>query len=231
MGFALQFADDAMRLVRPGLRRASLAAHCCGVTPPHSPRGGLGTKFARYFRYRAGILRLKFFSFADSKSHMDRNKFYVTVSRAKSDVTILTDDIDKLHKNAQEWCHKVTSDNFIHDLEDEISENHYKTVGSDYRDEVQRAIDLQHLANVSHAIIAKRNRNKSFDELSLEHLPCLSDFKPQAETQKNDVKIEVPAKTIDTPPPVTNNSTKPIVTAPKPKPKRIEQKQKPVFSR
>ena len=45
---------------------------------------------------------------ADSKSHMNRNKFYVTVSRAKSDVTILTDDVDKLQKNAQEWCHKVT---------------------------------------------------------------------------------------------------------------------------
>ena len=38
---------------------------------------------------------------ADSKSYMDRNKFYVTVSRAKSDVTILTDDVDKLQKNAQ----------------------------------------------------------------------------------------------------------------------------------
>ena len=83
---------------------------------------------------------------ADSNSHMDRNKFYVTVSRAKSDVTIFTDDVDKLQKNAQEWCHKVTSDDFIHDLEDDIAENHYKTVGSDYRDEVQRAIDLQHLA-------------------------------------------------------------------------------------
>ena len=168
---------------------------------------------------------------ADSKSHMDRNKFYVTVSRAKSDVTILTDDIDKLHKNAQEWCHKVTSDDFIHDLEDEITENHYKTVGSDYRDEVQRAIDLQHLANVSPAIIAKRNHNKSFDDLSLEHLPCLSDFQPQPEIQKNDVKIEVPAKTIDTPSSTIDKSIKPIVTAPKPKPKKIEQKQKPVFSR
>ena len=168
---------------------------------------------------------------ADSNSHMDRNKFYVTVSRAKSDVTILTDDVDKLQKNAQDWCHKVTSDDFIHDLEDEIEENHYKTVGSDYRDEVQRAIDLQHLANVSPAIIAKRNRNKSFDELSFEHLPCLSDFQPQSEIQKNDVKIEVPAKTIDTPSSTIDKSIKPIVTAPKPKPKKIEQKQKPVFSR
>ena len=162
---------------------------------------------------------------------MDRNKFYVTVSRAKSDVTIFTDDVDKLQKNAQEWCHKVTSDDFIHDLEDEIAENHYKTVGSDYHDEVQRAIDLQHLANLSPAIIAKRNRNKSFDELSLEHLPCLSDFQHQPEIQKNNVKIEVPEKTIDTPPPVIDNSTKPVITALKPKPKKIEQKQKPVFSR
>ena len=168
---------------------------------------------------------------ADSKSHMDRNKFYVTVSRAKSDVTILTDDVDKLQKNAQEWCHKVTSDDFIHNLEDEIAENHYKTAGSDYRDEVQRAIDLQNLANVSPAVIAKRNRNKSFDDLSFEYLPCLSDFQPQPEIQKNDVKIEVPAKTIDTSPPIIDNSIKPIVTAHKPKSKKFEQKQKPVFSR
>ena len=147
---------------------------------------------------------------------MDRNKFYVTVSRAKSDVTILTDDVDKLQKNAQEWCHKVTSDDFIHDLEDEIAENHYKTIGSDYRDEVQRAIDLQNLANFSPAIIAKRNRNKSFDDLSFEHLPCLSDFKLQPEIQKIDVKIEVPVKTID-------NSIKPIVTAHKPKSKKLNK--------
>ena len=129
---------------------------------------------------------------------MDRNKFYVTVSRAKSDVTILTDDIEKLQKNAQEWCHKVTSDDFTHSLEDEIAENHYKTVGSDYRDEVQRAIDLQHLANLSPAIIAKRNRNKSFDDLSFEHLPCFLDLQPQPEIQRNEVKVEVPTKTIDT---------------------------------
>ena len=76
---------------------------------------------------------------------------------------------------------------------------------------MQRAIDIQNLANVSPAIIAKRNRNKSFDDLSFEHLPCLSDFQPQPEIQKNEIK--------------------PIVTAPKPKPKKIEQKQKPVFSR
>ena len=39
----LQFVDDAFRLARPGLRRASLATHYCGATPPHSPKGGLGT--------------------------------------------------------------------------------------------------------------------------------------------------------------------------------------------
>jgi len=89
---------------------------------------------------------------------MDRNKFYVTVSRAKSDVTILTDDIDKLQKNAQDWCHKVTSDDFIHNLEDEIEQNQSKTVGSDYRDKFQRAIDLQELVKLSPAIIAERNK-------------------------------------------------------------------------
>ena len=92
---------------------------------------------------------------------------------------------------------------------------------------MQRAIDLQNLANVSTAVIAKRNRNKSFDDLSFEHLPCLSDFKLQPEIQK----IEVPAKTIDTPKPVIDNSTKPVVTAPKTKSKKFEQKQKIVFSR
>ena len=96
---------------------------------------------------------------------------------------------------------------------------------------MQRAIDLQHLANLSPAIIAKRNRNKSFDDLSFEHLPCLSDLQSQPEIQKNDVKIEVPAKTIDTPSSTIDKSIKPIVTAPKPNPKKIEQKQNPVFSR
>ena len=96
---------------------------------------------------------------------------------------------------------------------------------------MQRAIDLQNLADVSPAIIAKRNRNKSFDELSFEHLPYFSDLQPQPEIQKNDVKIEVPAKTIDTPPPVIDNSTKPVVTAPKPKTKKIEQKRKSEFFR
>jgi len=162
-------------LVRPGLRPISLAAHCCGVTPPHSPRGGLGTKFARYFTYRAGILHLKFFSFADSKSHMDRNKFYVTVSRAKSDVTILTDDVDKLQKNAQEWCHKVTSDDFIHNLEDEIDENQTKIVGSDYKDKFQRAVDLQHLAELSPAVIAERNQiREKYGEVTWDKLPSFS---------------------------------------------------------
>ena len=132
----------------------------------------------------------------NSKSHMDRNKFYVTVSRDKSDVTILIDDIDKLQKNAQEWCHKVTSDDFIHNLEDEIAENHYKTVGSDYRDEVQRAIDLQHLADVSPVAIAEHNKiREKYGEVIWNKLPSffptfdsLRFSTPNQSTQKEKVK-------------------------------------------
>jgi len=123
---------------------------------------------------------------------MDRNKFYVSVSRAKSDVTILTDDIDKLHKNAQDWCHKVTSDDFIHDLEDEIAENQAKTVGSDYKDKFQRAIDLQNLAVLSPVAIAERNKiRERYGEVTWDKLPSFSptfDFlrfaTPNQSTQK-----------------------------------------------
>ena len=138
----------------------------------------------------------------DSKSHMDRNKFYVTVSRAKSDVTILTDDVDKLQKNAQEWCHKVTSDDFIHNLEDEIDENQAKIVGSDYKDKFQRAMDLQHLAELSPADIAKRNQiREKYGEVTWDKLPSFSsafdslrfDSSPQDKPIQKETAISTPS--------------------------------------
>ena len=147
---------------------------------------------------------------ADSKSHMDRNKFYVTVSRAKSDVTILTDDVDKLQKNAQDWCHKVTSDDFIHNLEDEIEENKAKIVGSDYKDKFQRAIDLQQLAELSPVDIAERNkiREKYGDgEVTWDKLPSFSSafdsLRFDSSTQNKSIQKET---VIRTPSPVQNQS-------------------------
>ena len=146
----------------------------------------------------------------DSKSHMDRNKFYVTVSRAKSDVTILTDDIDKLQKNAQEWCHKVTSDDFIHNLEDDIDENQTKTVGSDYKDKFQRAIDLQNLAELSPATIAERNQiREKYGEVTWDKLPSFSSafdsLRFDSSTQNKPIQKET---TISTPPPKQNQPVK-----------------------
>ena len=145
---------------------------------------------------------------ADSKSYMDRNKFYVTVSRAKSDVTILTDDVDKLQKNAQEWCHKVTSDDFIHDLEDDIAENQTKTVGSDYKDKFQRAIDLQHLAELSPVDIAERNQiREKYGEVTWDNLPSFSSafdsLRFDSSTQDKPIQKET---VIRTPSPVQNQS-------------------------
>ena len=81
---------------------------------------------------------------ADSRSHFDRNKFYVTVSRAKLDATIFTDDIQKLKKDAQAWSHKVTSDDFIQHLQEKIADNKTRVVNSDYIPKLQRAKNLQH---------------------------------------------------------------------------------------
>ena len=146
----------------------------------------------------------------DSKSHMDRNKFYVTVSRAKSDVTILTDDIDKLHKNAQEWCHKVTSDDFIHNLEDEIDENQTKIVGSDYKDKIRRDIDHQYLAELTHAHIAKRNQiREKYGEVTWDKLPSFSSafdsLRFDSSPQDKSIQKET---TIRTPPPKQNQPVK-----------------------
>ena len=46
--FTLQFAGGA-RVSPSWLRPAPQTAHCCGVTPPHSPRGGLGTHSGLHF--------------------------------------------------------------------------------------------------------------------------------------------------------------------------------------
>ena len=172
----------------------------------------------------------------DSKSHMDRNKFYVTVSRAKSDVTILTDDIDKLKKNAQEWCHKVTSDDFIHNLEDEIAENQTKTVSSDYKDKFQRAKDLQELTKLSPAIIAERNKiREKYGKVTWDNLPSFS-------SAFDSLRFAPPATTLTTPKPAENKviqliKTEPVVKSPvpsAPKPKKstqMEQKHSSGFFR
>ena len=150
---------------------------------------------------------------ADSKSHMDRNKFYVTVSRAKSDVTILTDDIDKLQKNAQEWCNKVTSDDFIHNLENDIEENQTKTIGSDYKDKFQRAAELQQLAQLSPATISERNKiREKYGEVTWDKLPSFSSafdsLRFDSSTQNKPMQKET---TISTPLPKQNQ---PINVAP-----------------
>ena len=173
---------------------------------------------------------------ADSKSHMDRNKFYVTVSRAKSDVTILTDDIEKLQKNAQDWCHKVTSDDFIHNLEDEIEQNQSKTVGSDYRDKFQRAIDLQQLAKFSPAIIAERNKiREKYGEVTWDKLPSYSPafdslrFAPPATAMTPPKPLQSkPSESIKTEPVAKS----PVPPAPKPKkPQKLQQERSSGFSR
>ena len=137
----------------------------------------------------------------DSKSHMDRNKFYVTVSRAKSDVTILTDDIEKLHKNAKEWCHKVTSDDFINSLKDKIEENKAKIVGSDYKDKFQRAVDLQNLSELSPVAIAERNKiREKYGEVTWDKLPSYFtifdslrfDFSTQNKLMQKETTISTP---------------------------------------
>ena len=176
---------------------------------------------------------------------MDRNKFYVTVSRAKSDVTILTDDIDKLQKNAQEWCHKVTSDDFIHNLEDEIEENQTKIVGSDYKDKFQRAVDLQHLAELSPADIAKRNQIRvKYGEVTWDKLPSFSPTfdslrfsTPNQSAQKEAMIKPTPSFQIESnkeEPVISHKSYSAIPVQPPPKPqksKKIEPKRNSGFSR
>ena len=176
---------------------------------------------------------------------MDRNKFYVTVSRAKSDVTILTDNVDKLQKNAQEWCHKVTSDDFIHNLEDEIDENQTKIVGNDYKNKFQRAIDLQNLAELSPVDIAERNQiREKYGEVTWDKLPSFSPTfdSLRFSTSNQSTQKETNIKTTPLP---QNESKKvePVIshkshsetsvqTLPKPqKSKKIEPKRNSGFSR
>ncbi len=109
---------------------------------------------------------------ADSHSHFDRNKFYVAVSRAKLDATIFTDDKEKLQKDAQSWCHKVTSDDFIHNLQSQIQENQSRILHSDYLSQSQRASLLQKKFYSPQLI--QRNRNLTRDEFDLPNIDNLS---------------------------------------------------------
>ncbi len=109
---------------------------------------------------------------ADSNSHFDRNKFYVAVSRAKLDATIFTDDKKKLQEDAQSWCHKVTSDNFILNLQSQIQENQSRVVHSDYLSQSQRASLLQ--TKFSSPELIQRNRNLTRDEFDTPNIDNLS---------------------------------------------------------
>ena len=109
---------------------------------------------------------------ADSNSHFDRNKFYVAVSRAKLDATIFTDDKEKLQKDAQSWCHKVTSDDFILNLQSQIQENQSRVVHSDYLSQSQRAALLQ--TKFFSPELIQRNRNLTRDEFDLPNIDNLS---------------------------------------------------------
>ena len=177
---------------------------------------------------------------ADSHSHMDRNKFYVTVSRAKSDVTILTDDIDKLNENARQWCHKATSDDFINNLQNDIDENQFRIVGSDYKDKLQRAEELRQRATLSPAVIAKRNRfREKFGEITFNNMPSYSPAfdklrfvslqnysHPHQEIKKSvPIPTSVPApKPVPTPSPQSQQQAKPKI-------KKREKVQNKGFSR
>ena len=97
---------------------------------------------------------------ADSNSHFDRNKFYVTVSHAKLNATILTDDKQKLQEDAQSWCLKLTSDDFLHNLEHQIQENHSRVFHSDYLSPHQRARLLQQKFFSPELIQRNRNLNQ-----------------------------------------------------------------------
>lgn len=109
---------------------------------------------------------------ADSNSHFDRNKFYVAVSRAKLDATIFTDDKEKLQEDAQSWCHKVTSDNFIHNLQFQIQENQSRVVHSDYISKSRRASLLQ--TKFYSPELVQRNRNLIHNEFGLPNIDNLS---------------------------------------------------------
>ncbi|MBR6012823.1 MAG: hypothetical protein IK062_03445, partial [Selenomonadaceae bacterium] len=98
-------------------------------------------------------------------------------SRAKLDATIFTDDKDKLQKDAQSWCHKVTSDDFLHNLQSQIEQNQSRVVHSDYLSKYQRAVLLQQKSYSSELLQHNRNliRNEfgsvNIDTLAYVHSP------------------------------------------------------------
>ena len=108
---------------------------------------------------------------ADSNSHFDRNKFYVAISRAKLDAVIFTDDKQKLQKDAQTWCHKVTSDDFLQNLHSQIENNQSRVVNSDYLSKSQRAVLLQN--KFYSPELLRHNRNlirEKFGSVSIDNL-------------------------------------------------------------
>lgn len=109
---------------------------------------------------------------ADSHSHFDRNKFYVAVSRAKLDATIFTDDREKLQKDAQSWCHKVTSDDFINNLHFQIEQNQSRVVNSDYLSKSQRAALFQ--KKFSSPELLQHNRNLIREKFGTVNIDTLS---------------------------------------------------------
>ena len=109
---------------------------------------------------------------ADSNSHFDRNKFYVAVSRAKLDAVIFTDDKEKLQKDAQNWCHKVTSDDFLHHLHSQIEQNRSRVVNSDYLSKSQRATLLQ--KKFYSPELLQHNRNLIREEYGTVNLETIS---------------------------------------------------------
>ena len=135
---------------------------------------------------------------ADSRSHFDRNKFYVTVSRAKLDATIFTDDIQKLKKDSQSWSHKVTSDDFIRILQEKIADNKTRVVNSDYISKLQRAKNLQHKFFSPQLILQHRNWIRDhFGAVTIENISKLpapfikSDLPVQKISTKNVVTKKI----------------------------------------
>ena len=111
---------------------------------------------------------------ADSNSHFDRNKFYVTVSRAKLDATILTDDKDKLQNDALSWASKISSDDFLHELESQIQENKSRAVHSDYISKSKRARQLQQ--KFSSPELLQHNRNLTREKFGTVTVDTLSNL-------------------------------------------------------
>ncbi len=111
---------------------------------------------------------------ADSHSHFDRNKFYVTVSRAKLDASIFTDDKQKLQEDAQRWCHKITSDDFIQNLQSQIQENQSRVLHSDYLSQAHRAALLQKKFCSPELIQYNRNLiREKFDSVTINNISDL----------------------------------------------------------